>query len=237
MRCFSKWSMLILLVLVSGQLAFALPNISGPYGDPVNPGGSTGPYYKYIYKRISDGVITYNWFDPVTDPTWNAEHTFVGTERFVDTFLGGPILPFNTTGRAFHISDDQQALDLGFVDITTFFGIKASGYLGDIGPITGFDPNSTPAITDKAYIGASGTLYQSQSHQLITLGELLTTYTDFDLSQWVGDPSSMVHVFVTNMPKSDVFRVLVPEPTSLALIGATLLFFGGHRSRATRIVK
>lgn len=113
--------------------------------------------------------------------------------------------------------DDPGAT--GTALVTTIYGM-ADTPIGAGLETTGFDPLSpemTP-VSGETIIGLSGTEYSSffasGPTPLSNLSSLIGD-PDFDLSAFQGDPSSVVYVFRTSLPVSDL---PIPEPASLVLL-------------------
>jgi hypothetical protein len=240
MKQFSLFGMCAILGLIVGQSALASHHISGPYGDRVGAfnllGHPTGPYYTYVWLVIEPPLFLPTPVKTTTSTPPSLIAFPIGREEWRD-FIETPIaLPSLTSARAFHEIDTSVDVDEGLIDITTLIGLKSSDYSGDDGPMTGFDPNSIPVILSEGYYGASGALYSSHSHDFVTIANLSSTFPEFDLSQWGGDPNSVVQVFQTIVPAAD--RPAVPEPTTLFLFGAgATALIGARRTRSNASVR
>jgi hypothetical protein len=85
--------------------------------------------------------------------------------------------------------------------ITTIYGEDLNP-TGDGLKITGFTADNPEAVTsNESFIGKSGKVYKAGPAALVALSDLAGFLGDgFDLSPFVGDPSSAVYVFQTTIP-------------------------------------
>jgi hypothetical protein len=86
--------------------------------------------------------------------------------------------------------------------------------------LTGFNaasPQFTP-LSPETFTGRSGTVYTGTS-TVTTLGNLPSVLPGYNLSEFSGDPNSIVFLEQTVVPAYDAIPSSVPEPSSLALLG------------------
>lgn len=121
----------------------------------------------------------------------------------------------------------------GNIVFTTMYGIDLDPSSAAL-QIGGFNPVSPEValISGETIIGKSGTSYPSSFGATSTLADLPAVLPGFDLSPFVGAPSSFVYFFQTMAPATD-FPITVPEPATLALAGmGALALFAAARRRA-----
>ena len=161
----------------------------------------------------------------------------------MEGIIGERGLAYVTTGLT---STSGQAEDV----ITTIYG-QAYTPIGTGLETTGFtaaSPEMTP-VSGETIIGLSGTEYTSfwasgptalsDLGPTLLLGDGGTTGSilgDFDLSDFQGDPTSVVYMFQTYVPDSDI-EAPVPEPLTMVALGMGIASLGGYirRRRLTAI--
>ncbi len=148
------------------------------------------------------GSFTILWFDSVT-VTWKVSYPIFTASYFEFTTTGDPVLGSDA------ILTDVYAADLGG---------PLGGPDGDVPSLTGFDPSNPQIVPDSGeqFTGQSGTVYPATLVP-VTLGDLSTYLPGYDLSQFSGDPDSIVYVAQATVPISDVITA-APEPATLALL-------------------
>jgi hypothetical protein len=138
-------------------------------------------------------------------------------------------------------NDPQMDPDGVLTDIyATDLGGALGGPDGDVPLLTGFDPVDPQIvpISIEEFIGNSGTIYPSDL-ETVTLGDLGALLPGYDLSQFVGDPNSIVYVAQATVPLSDI-TTTVSEPTTLGvlLVGFSgLLALGLKNTRGQKVIE
>jgi hypothetical protein len=200
------------------QLSVAVPTTFGPFVDFRGPVLLPGPVViptrgTFDIPIPFDGTLRFRFRDritlvpvpPVPIPPILPIPLFTATYVTVDLLGAGLV-----------------AADVGLTDV---FALDLNGPLGgpngDVPLLTGFDatdPQLAPASAEE-FIGISGTIYTAPV-ETVTLADLDTRLTDFDLSRFTGDPNLIVFVAQATVPLRDV---TIAEPSNLTLLGLGLL--------------
>ncbi len=115
------------------------------------------------------------------------------------------------------------------VTLTDVYGLDLNPS-GPSSPITatGFDPTNPQIVPlgPESFVGASGQTYTASINETTKLGNLPSVLPGYDLSEFSGDPDSLVYVSQATAPANQ-FLSSVPEPSSAVMVvGAVLVLLG-----------
>jgi hypothetical protein len=124
------------------------------------------------------------------------------------------------------------------VTLTDVYGVDINPS-GPMSPITatGFDaadPQIVP-LGPESFVGASGQTYTADVNETTTLGNLPSVLPGYDLSEFSGDPDSIVYVSQATAPANE-FLSSVPEPSTAAMIVGAILVLLARRARALPVL-
>jgi len=212
---------------MSAQAA-AIPGVD--YRGPVGPGDFDYPTRSYVLC------------DAPTSSCGTGSHTVYSS----------PPVPIPPGKYLFDIPDQVAAMNplaaavdaLGFMYAATFAGdpaylVLTTIYGRDLDPnlddddalMTGFDAVNPELIFYNERIIGLTQEYTADPLGLFAIGALdgNPLFDDFDFSRFSGDPDSVVYAFRATVPLSEF--ALIPEPSSILLVGIGLLGLGVRRRR------
>ncbi len=185
------------------------PTFAGPIPDPISQYGdtqvATGIFHGY--DQYGKFVTTLYYWNSGWPPTglgiayWVPVYNVIRGNKL---FTPAPLFELRT-GRVVIAYDPTLPSHAGTLDLTMIVGMKTFPYEGDDGPMTGFALSELPDLSEKRFIGHSGTEYYAHNHFTTTVGEFLVNYDHLNMGATLAesDPNRWIHVFETTMPAWD----------------------------------
>lgn len=216
-------------------------NVWSVVDTPSNTGGGSGQYFgtSFSGETLSGWQI---WSSPFGTGTGNAGSVVAST-----TFAGGAL----TVGQTVSINFEMRATDPGKqvgVDLSNGAGaaITFGIYGGEPGsyPYTGSGYYYSDAGSSYVSAGSMGYQYQSEFNIAFTVTGANTYTAVAGSDSWSGTFSgSLVGMDVFNLGAGDGSDVafnnltVVPEPSTIALVGISLGLLVGYRHRISNVLR